>query len=588
MGAVLIALWSASPTAASPAAIEPADLVFRGRAILTLDASTPHAEAVAVRAGRIVFVGEIPAATAYIDNRTRVIDLGRRMLMPAFHDAHMHPMSGGMRLLRCSLDGLRSPNAVVDALAACSRRTPSPPWLIVTGLAEKLAHSRSLDRRALDHIVPDRPLAIAIGPGFSLRVNSRALALAGLDRTADPAGGDIERDANGDATGLVSGDAMQAVRHLWPRPTPEEYRKALRLASAMANRHGIVSILDANVDRDMLAAYRAADEAGELSVRVVAAQRIVPQEGLAQIDAMRDARDAIRGKRLRADAAKIFVDGEIELHSAALLGPYADAPGERGTELIDDRVLNAFVALLDHEGFDVHMHVMGDRAVRAGLDAIEHAIAANGRRDRRHELAHDQLIDPADLPRFAALGAIANVQAGWAWADPVNEDARQKLGPDRARMLLPFRSLADAGARLVGSSDWPAPTMNPLDAIQVAVTRRPLDGSAPAWHPEQRVDLMQMLRAYCSDAAWALRLEHASGTITVGKSADLIVLDRDLRTLDPMALHSARALLTLLEGAPVYQDAVFNQGVAGFRSVPTNSAPPQGVSTHAAHPRNRR
>lgn len=546
---------------ASPSAVEPADIIFRGRAILTLDTANPRADTVAVRAGRIVFVGNVRGVADFVGEATRVIDLGNRMLMPAFHDSHMHPMSGGMRLLRCALDDVATAQGVVDALAACARRWPSSAWLIVSGLSETLAHVVLLDRHALDRIVPDRPLAIGIGAGFSLRVNSRALELAGFDRTGlDATHSDVERDhTTGEATGYVTGDAMQAVRHLWPRPSSSEYRQALHEASAMANRVGIVSILDASVDPEMLDAYRAADSAGELSVRVVAAQRIDAESGIAQIAAMRAARDAIHSKRLRADAAKIFVDGEIELHSAALLAPYIDAPGQRGATLLDTALLNELVARLDRDGFDVHMHVMGDRAVRAGLDAIASAMAANGMRDRRHELAHDEVIAPNDLPRFAALGVIANMQPAWAWNDPVNQDAERKLGSRRARLLVPMRSLLDAKARVVASSDWPAPTMNPLEGIQIAITHRPLDGSSASWHPAQRVSLMQMLKAYCVDAAWALRLEHESGSITVGKSADLIVLERDLRHVDPMALHNVRVLLTLLEGAAVYRDPAMDQ-----------------------------
>ncbi|MEO6687788.1 MAG: amidohydrolase [Dokdonella sp.] len=560
-GALAALMIMTKATSAFAAAVEPADLVFRGRAILTLDAATPRTEAVAVRAGRIVFVGSARGVKAFVGDRTHVIELGKRMLMPAFHDSHMHPMSGGMRLLRCSLDGIATAQGVVDALGACAHRWPSSPWLIVTGLSETLAHSASLDRHALDLIVPERPLAIGIGPGFSLRVNSRALALAGLEGTGTAtAPGEVERDqATGGATGHVSGDAMQAVRKLWPRPTSGEYRQALHEASAMANRFGIVSILDASADKTLLDAYRAADGAGELSLRVVAAQRVEPAAGVAQIAAMRDARDAIHSKRLRADAAKIFVDGEIELHTAALLEPYADALDQHGTMQLDSTLLDELVSRLDREGFDVHMHVMGDRAVREGLDAIAAAIGANGLRDRRHELAHDQLVDPGDLPRFAALGVIANVQPAWAWNDPVNQDAERKLGPKRAPLLVPIRSLLDAKARVVASSDWPAPSMNPLEGIQIAITHRPLDGSSASWHPEQRASLMQMLRAYCVDAAWALRLEPESGSISVGKSADLIVLERDLRKVDPMALHDVKVLLTLLEGIAVYRDPVLDQ-----------------------------
>jgi len=560
---LLLARAAHASTPVSMPSIEPADLVFRAGPILTLDTALPAAEAVAVRAGRIVFVGRTAGVAAYIGARTQVVDLDRHLLMPAFHDAHMHPMSGGMRLLRCTVDGVATAQGVVDAIGVCARQRPSSHWLIVTGLAEALAHAPALDRSALDRLAPDRPLTIAIGPGFSLRVNSRALAQAGLDPArADPARSDIERDrTTGEATGLVSGDAMQAVRHAWPHPTIDEYREALHKATAMANRAGIVSVLDASVDADMLRAYRAADAAGELTVRVVAAQRIVPEAGLAQVDAMREARDAIHSAHLRADVAKIFVDGEIELHTAALLQPYLDSPEERGQPIDADR-FDAIVDRLDREGFDVHMHVMGDRAVRAGLDALAHAAAANGARDRRDQLAHDQLVDPADLPRFAALGVIANVQPAWAWHDPVNEDAERRLGPARARLLVPIRSLLDAGARVVASSDWPSPVMDPLAAIQIGVTRRPLDGSAPSWHPEQRATLMQMLRAYTVDAAWVLRQERESGSIVVGKAADLIVLDRDLRRVDPMTLQNVRVLLTLLDGKPVYRDPAFAPTVA--------------------------
>jgi predicted amidohydrolase YtcJ len=530
----------------------PADLVLRGSAIVTLDPAAAHANAVAVRAGRIVFVGDAHDVRAYIGERTRTIELGRRMLLPAFHDTHMHPMSGGMRLLRCSLADIAATQAAVDAITACARRWPSTPWLIVNGLSEELAGS--LDLTTLDRIVADRPLAITIGPGFSMRVNTRALALAGFDKQdADTSKrSDIER-ANGQPSGLVSGDAAMAVRRLWPRPTADEYREALRRTSAMANRYGIVSILDANVDSAMLDAYRAADAAGELSVRVVAAQRVTPDAGIAQIEAMRNARDAIHSRNLRADAAKIFLDGEISLHTAALLEPYSDDPKQRGDLFVEPHALDALVANLDRAGFDVHLPVIGDRAVRTGLDAIAHAIDANGARDRRHELAHDPFVDQADLPRFAALGVIANVQPAWAWADTDNRDNELKLGPRRAAMLMPLASLVRAHARIVASSDWPSPVMNPLEAMQVAITRRPLDGSAPAWHPRERVDLMQMLRAYCSDAAWALRLEHESGSITVGKSADLVVLDRDVRRVEPMKIHDARVLLTLLDGKAVYE-----------------------------------
>jgi len=546
----LLLAWPLTAGAATPA-VEPADIVFRGSSILTLDAATPRAQAVAVRAGRIVFVGTVRGANAYVGERTQVMELGPRLLMPAFHDAHVHPMSGGMRLLRCALEKETSAQAVLQAIQACDRKTPSAGWLIVGGLSETLLHDPALDRQALDRLVPTRPLAVSTATGFALRANSAALALAKFDAAA--AG--VERDATThEATGLVSAESVMGIRRLWPRPTSVEYRRALQASSEILHRYGIVSVLDASVDPALLAAYRDADAAGELSLRVVAALRIDPQQGVAQIAPLRAAADAIHSRRLRADAAKIFVDGEIEQHTAYLLAPYADAP-TRGTPLLDPTLLDPLAMELDRQGFDLHMHVMGDGSVHAGLDAIEQAMRANPARVRRHQLAHDEVINPADIRRFARLGVIANIQPDWAWHDDVNRDAEQKLGAARARYLVPIRSLVDAKVHVVAGSDGPGPSMNPLEAIQIAITRRPLDGTAETWHPEQRVRLMPMLRAYTAEAAWALRLEHESGSITVGKAADLIVLDRDLRKVDPMQLHDVRVLLTLLEGSTVYADA---------------------------------
>src|SRR3569623_1121585 len=227
----------------------------------------------------------------------------------------------------------------------------------------------------------------------------------------------------------------------------------------------------------------------------------------------------------------------------------------RGTPLLDPTLLDPLAMELERQGFDLHMHVMGDGSVHAGLDAIEQAMRAHPARVRRHQLAHDEVINPADIRRFARLGVIANIQPDWAWHDDVNRDAEQILGAARARYLVPLRSLVDAKVHVVAGSDGPGPSMNPLEAIQIAITRRPLDGTAETWHPAQRVRLKPELRAYTAEAAWALRLEHASGSITVGKAADLIVLDRDLRKVDPMQLHDVRVLLTLLEGSTVYADA---------------------------------
>jgi len=305
-------------------------------------------------------------------------------------------------------------------------------------------------------------------------------------------------------------------------------------------------------------AYHAADLAGELTLRVVAAQLADPEHGPEQVDDMIARRDRVRGARFRADAAKIFLDGEIGMHTAALLQPYADTHGSRGDLFVQPDALDTLVRRLDAAGFMIHMHVMGDRAVRAGLDAIERAVAANGGKDHRHQLAHVGMADPADLPRFGRLGVTANLSPGWFQAsDPAMAPTEAVLDPQRRGWMYPAKSIQTAGGRIVLSSDWPATSMNPLENIQIAVTRQPLDGSKPAKLSRERVDLATAIAAYTKEAAWVAREDGIDGTIEPGKAADLVVLDRNLFRTPVLALHKARVLLTLLDGTAVYRDPKF-------------------------------
>jgi hypothetical protein len=269
-------------------------------------------------------------------------------------------------------------------------------------------------------------------------------------------------------------------------------------------------------------------------------------------------RDHLRGTYFRADAAKVFLDGEIAMHTAALLAPYADAPNTRGDLLLPHETLDAIVQRLDAAGFSIHMHAMGDGAVRAGLDSIERAVAANGPKDRRHQIAHVGVADPIDLPRFVRLAVGANLQPVWFQADDAAMAPTEAvLGPARSRLMYPAASIAARGGRIVMDSDWPATSLNPLEGIQIAVTRQPLDGGKPAKRPEERIDLSAAIAAYTRNAAWAAREDEVDGTIETGKAADLVVLDRNLFRLKPGAIRETRVLLTLLDGKPVYRDPQF-------------------------------
>jgi len=537
--------------AAVTSAAAAGNTVFLDGAITTLNDKQPSATALVIADGHIVYVGDDKGARPYVTPASRVVRLQGRMMLPGFHDAHTHPMSAALRLLRCQLDGIKTGPKMEAAIRGCDR-TASEDWLFASSWSAKVL-SPSLAK--LDALVPDRPAYVANEDGFAVWVNSKTLKAAGIDPETSKLSG-LERDPQTHAfTGVVTGDALTEVRKFRPKPSESQFREALKRWSKMANAYGITSVFDAAASPPMVDAYHAADLAGELTLRVVAAQLADPEHGPEQVGDMIARRDRVRGTRFRADAAKIFLDGEISQHTAALLQPYADTPGTRGDLFLQPDALNALVKRLDAEGFLIHMHAMGDRAVRSGLDAIEQAMAANGPKDRRHQIAHIELADPADLPRFAALGVTANLSPGWFDPnDPEIAPAEAALGPERARLTYPAASIAAHNGRLVMSSDWPATAMNPLENIQIAVTRQPLDGSKPPKGPKERVNLATALAAYIRDAAWVAREDDIDGTIETGKEADLIVLDRDLFKVPAGSIHNAHVLLTLLDGEPVYRD----------------------------------
>jgi len=517
-----------------------ADLVLHDAAVYTVNDQQPWATAVVIHDGKIAYVGDEAGLKPYLSG-ARVVDLHGAMVLPGFHDAHIHPMSGAMRLIGCRLGDAKTAQQLYDGIRA--EAATKNPWVFCNGVPEAVA--KDLSRAKLDELVPDRPAFVRTFDGATAWANSKALAAGSLD----PKG-----------SGLLTGDDTSLVRNRVPPPTEAQYREALRRASGMANAAGITSLFDAVVDPDMLDAYHHADLAGQLTARMVAAQRVDLSLGVKQVDDFMRRRDAVQGKRFRADAAKIFMDEEIPDHTAAMLAPYADAPDSRGPAYSPDDVaaLDAVVARLDAEGFLIHFHAMGDRAVRTALDALEQAEHANGPRDRRHQIAHDGVVDPADIPRFGKLGIMANFSAIWFQADdPAALPTLAALGPERSRWMYPIGSIAKAGGRLTAGSDWPQLSMNPLDYIQYAVTRQPLDGRSPPLQPEQRITLAQAIAAYTRDAAWAVRDDKLDGTLEAGKAADIVVLDQNLFKVDVMSIHKTHVLLTLLDGDPVYRDPKF-------------------------------
>ena len=560
--AILVLLAPLSARASAPkAARRAADLVFRNGAVYTLDAARTWAEAVAVSRGRIVYVGTNSGVRAWIGPRTAVVDLRGRMLMPSFHDSHVHPVTSGVELGECQLHELTTAEQILDAVRRFAAENPQKTWIRGSGWQLPLFADANPHKSLLDKVVRDRPVLLYAADGHSAWANSRALEVAKITKaTPDPVAGRIERDPQtGEPTGTLRESAMALVSKYLPDYAPADYLAGLRRALEMANRFGITSLQDADADEAALTAYAELDRRGELTARVVAALHVEPSKGAAQIPHLIELRRTYRGRRLRATAAKIFADGVIEARTAALLEPYLGTDGDRGKANVEPDVFNPLVAALDREGFQVHVHAIGDRAIRNALDAFEFARARNGSRDSRHHIAHIELFSPQDIPRFRRLGVVANFQPLWAFADPyIVKLTMPVLGPERSRWLYPIRSLAASGAVVACGSDWSVTSMNPLEAIQVAVTRRaPEAGQGAAWIPEEAADLAEVLAGYTINGAYVNFEERETGSIETGKAADLIVLDRNLFEVPAHEIHRAKVLLTLLEGKAVYRDASF-------------------------------
>jgi predicted amidohydrolase YtcJ len=549
----------------------PADLVLVGGSVLTMDPAGPTASAVAVGGGRILAVGDDDSVARHAGPSTRRIELRGRSLLPGFIDAHVHPVLAGIELLQCGLHDLpASQDAYLARIRDYAAERPDLEWIVGSGWEMAAFPGGTPSREALDAAVPDRPALFQNRDGHGAWVNSRALELAGVTATtADPPDGRFERTPEGELQGTLHEGAMRLVDRLIAEPTEDEVVEGLGLAQASLHRLGITAWQDAWVDAAGLAAYRRFAGSGMLTARVVAAQWWQRDAGEEQIEAIVEERARSSIGRLSAGTVKLMLDGVVENFTASVLQPYLDGHGHatdnRGLDFIDPEALKSIVTKLDALGFQPHFHALGDRAVRQGLDAVEAARRANGMTDTRPHLAHLQLVDPADWPRFRALGAGANIQPLWARNEAqMNELTIPFLAPERAALQYPFASLERAGARLVGGSDWMVSTPNVLQQVEVAVRRiDPDHREREPFLPDEVISLETALRAYTMGGAWANHADGVTGSIEVGKLADLVVLDRDLSAAPLDAIGDVQVLQTLVEGDAVFEDPALEAAPVG-------------------------
>ena len=555
----LLALLSGCSKQAPVAAASQADLILTGGAIYTSDESRSWQQAVAIQGDRIVYVGNNQGANDYKGPNTRVVNLKGRMVLPGLQDVHIHPIMGGIEAAACDLNGLTTADQYIEKIKAYAKANPDLPWITGGGWLMSAFGPGAMPRKdLLDAIVPDRPVLLNSSDGHSAWANSMALKLAGITReTPDPVDGRIDRDPKtGDLVGSLQEGAISLLDHVLPPITDQQRLDGLRFAIRMLNGYGITAIQDANVDDDALRTYKALDENGELTLKVEGSQWWERDQGLEQIAGMIERREKYGKGHLRANTVKIMQDGVMENYTAAMLEPYL-IPGEvRGIPMVEPEFLKQAVTAIDAAGFQVHFHAIGDGAIRQSLDAVEAARKANGPGDNRHHISHLQLIDPQDIPRFGELDVIANFQALWAYADEyITELTIPFIGDERAAEMYPISSVLQNGGMIAFGSDWSVSTANPYYQIEVAVTRKDPDtGDAAVLIPEERILLEDAIAAFTINAAYTNHLDEQTGSIEVGKYADLVVLDRNLFEIAPEVISATQVLLTLFEGKQVHGD----------------------------------
>jgi predicted amidohydrolase YtcJ len=542
--------------------VSTADLVITGADVCTMDAARRWVGAVAIRGDRIAAIGTEPEIRERFPDAKEVLHLPGRMVLPAFQDSHVHAPFAGRYRLHVSLHDLPDVDAYREAVVTYAKANPEEPWIFGGGWLMAHFPGGTPTKELLDEVIPDRPVFLLNRDVHGAWVNSKALELADITReTPDPWDGRIERDAEGEPTGTLHEGAAYSFAdiHL-PEPSREEWERATLLAQAHLHSLGITGWQDAWVTPATEEAYRSLAERGALTARVVGALWWDRHRGIEQVDELVARRDrgAIGG--FHPTAVKIMCDGVLENYTGAMLRPYCDAAGHEtdrvGLAYVEHDELAEAVTALDARGFQVHMHAIGDRAVRNGLDAVEAARATNGPRDGRHHLAHLQVIHPDDVPRFRELGVVANCQPYWAQHDPqMDELTIPFLGPERAPRQYPFAALQAAGATLAFGSDWSVSTADPLEEMEVAIRRAdPEARSAEPFLPGQRLPLPLALAAFTGGSAYVNHDDEA-GSIREGNRADLVMLDRNLFDAPDATIADAHVEHTLAAGSLVYSSA---------------------------------
>jgi predicted amidohydrolase YtcJ len=588
------ALLLAAAPGAQGAATQAADTVYRHGVVYTVDARDSRQQALAIRAGRITYVGPEGGAGAFIGRETKVVDLHGRMIMPGLVDGHLHPLEGGAALLKCNLNYEQLDVARMQAkIQACldqSRALEPDVWLQVANWFQEgmLPAGTVTNRAVLDALKTQRPIFVMSSFGHTALVNSRALQLAGFTaETPDPLGGKVGREPSGNPSGLLEDAAHEAVAKLIPPPSAADNVKAALAALDAMRKQGVTTFLDAAAEPPSLEAFATVQRQGLLTARAHFAVLITPPQGrepktaVASVKALAQRYD--QGEpgiepTLTVRNVKLFLDGVITAPAAtgAMLTPYLSLQGapanphwapsaSRGPEVyFPAPVLGALLIEVAAAGFEPHLHADGDRAVREGLDGIGVMRRRFPDRDVRAAIAHDEIVDAADFPRFKQLNAIPVLSLQWEKQAPdTMEGAREYLGPARFKYMEPAGFLAAAGARIAYGSDWPVDALDEWFALKVGVTRtnarRPDHNYAGRLSEDKGLTRPQVLRAITMNSSYELHQDQALGSLEVGKIADLIVIDRNFFDIPADEIAAIQVLQTVVGGRVVYESDKFTQ-----------------------------
>jgi len=564
LAALALALDACTASPPAPPPPPAADLVLRGGVVFSAVAGERLAQAIALRGGRLAFVGSDAGVAAHVGKATRIIELDGKFVMPGLVDGHVHPLKAGQILSSCSLQyEPLTRTQVRERIAACLAAEPQASadnWFEVWAWQAQgiVPAGARISRKTLDRLETQRPILVHGADGHTALANSRALELAGITAdTLDPPDGKLLRDKAGAPNGYLLDGAIDLVDSAIPAASAEQLRANLAAAHAYMLSIGVTSYLAASVTPDQLAAFAPPPPGPRAHIAFVV-DPTLERDPVPTAARVRALRDGMQYAGLGVGTIKFFLDGVMEYpaQTAALLDPYAG--GNSGELYTDPEVLARLAIKLEADGWQLHFHAIGDRAVRTALDAIEAARNTNGPRDARHTITHLELIDPDDVPRFAELGVVANFSPQWAQRNAYTIDTLEPyIGSERHARLYPVRALAAAGAKLSFGSDWPVDPSDRFDAIETAVTRERATnglGALPGvLGANQSLPLGQALRTYTAGAAYQLHREGEIGTLAPGLLADFIVLGSSPFEIPPAALSELRVLETWMNGERVYE-----------------------------------